>query len=67
MDRRKTSVRGVDALMDGIDWGVVKGSFEKYFERLGQEGCFLVLDDVEIFIFVYENMKFENEDNWGED
>ena len=49
-----------------INWDIVNGSFTKYFKRIGEEGCHVVFGDGEVFVFRYEDMKFENEDNWEE-
>ena len=49
-----------------IDWVKVNDSFGKYFARIGMEGCYVEFDDV-IFVFSYEDIKFENEDRWGDD
>ena len=49
-----------------INWHAVNASFTKYFERIGEEGCHVVWEH-ELFVFSYEDMKFENEDGWGDD
>ena len=51
--------------MDGIDWAKVNNSFSAYFANLGEkEQCHVVFDGNEIYVFTFEDIKFENEDNW---
>lgn len=50
-----------------IDWVKVGKSFDKYFAKLGTEGCCLELDDNSIFVFNYEDMKVgDGEGNYYE-
>ena len=42
---------------DTIDWNKVSKSFDKYFARLNKVGCCVVLDNIEIFVFEYKDMK----------
>ena len=50
-----------------INWEAVNASFTKYFERIGEEGCHVIFPGGEVFVFSFEDMKFPNEDNWGDD
>ena len=53
-----------------IDWIKVSKSFDKYFARLNKVGCCVIFEESEvideIFVFEYKDMKFPNEDNWGD-
>ena len=46
------------------DWDIIGNSLDIYFSKLNRDGCCLVFDNEEIFIFTYNDMKFPNEDNW---
>ena len=41
---------------DHIDWEVVGRSFDKYFAKLGSEGCCLLLDG-EVWVVDIDNIK----------
>jgi len=49
-----------------IDWDTVAKSFDLYFAKLGKEGTCIEIDGV-VHVFAYDDMKFENEDNWGDE
>ena len=40
-----------------IDWTKVSKSFDKYFARLNKVGCCIIMDETEIFVFEYKDMK----------
>ena len=77
MDRTQTNIRGVDAVMGNIkiytdrtaDWDKVGESLDLYFERKDlPDQCGIGWGDKEeLYVFEYSDMKFENEDQWGDD
>ena len=46
------------------DWDVINESFRPFFR--GEESCYVVIDTA-VVIFQEKDLKFPNEDNWGDD